>query len=449
MLDCASASQIDSVVEEFVFAGPFFVLNMANGNPIIIETNTLQMEEGAHYEPALILGSVEKWHTGRPGSKVEVPADLKNTIRDRMLGILFSQSFDIVDRGIGTKQDLNFGCQVALGFKKGPFDIMRDCGEAEVTRIMGKFQQERPGFPQAKKPFSDYQDFKRFLLVDEVDGVKIITIRRPQAMNAISDEINNEILTVLKENIDNPSIKGFVITGYGNNAFSAGADIGKFPQTLGNRDAAVKYAKDCAQVQLFMDQMDKPIVAAINGMALGGGLEIAIRCHSMVATKNAIFQFPEVTLGILPGIGGCIVPYRKWPQGAKLFHEMISLARRITAKEAVDIGMVAKITGDYSEMIKEAVQEVKNMQGKIQRIHEGKLDIPEVPIPDQPMAGKLALSKEAISIIAKTIENGAAADSFADALEIGYQGSAEIACTDAAKEGISAFLEKRKPEFKK
>ncbi len=449
LLDCASASQIDSVVEEFVFAGPFFVLNMANGNPIVIETNTLQMEEGSHYEPALILGSVEKWHTGRPGSKVEVSADLKNTIRDRMLGILFSQSFDIIDRGIGTKQDLNFGCQVALGFKKGPFDIMRDCGEAEVTRIMGKFQQERPGFPQAKKPLSDYQGFKRFLLVDEVDGVKIITIRRPQAMNAISDEINNEILTVLKENIDNPSVKGFVISGYGNAAFSAGADIGKFPQTLGNRDAAVRYAKDCAQVQLFMDQMEKPIVAAINGMALGGGLEIAIRCHSMVATKNAIFQFPEVTLGILPGIGGCIVPYRKWPQGAKLFHEMISLARRITAKEAVDIGMVVKIAEDYSGMIKEAVQEVKNIQGKKQRIHEGKLDIPEVPIPDQPMAGKLALSKEAISIIAKTIENGAAADTFADALEIGYQGSAEIACTDAAKEGISAFLEKRKPEFKK
>ena len=449
LLDCASASQIDSVVEEFVFAGPFFVLNMANGNPIIIETNTLQMEEGPHYKPAIILGSVEKWLTGRPGSKVEVSADLKNTIRDRMLGILFSQSFDIVDRGIGTKQDLNFGCQVALGFKKGPFDIMRDCGEAEVTRIMGKFQKERPGFPKAKKPLSDYQDFKRFLLVDEVDGVKIITIRRPQAMNAISDEINDEILTVLKENIDNLSIKGFVITGYGNNAFSAGADIGKFPQTLGNRDAAVRYAKDCAQVQLFMDQMEKPIVAAINGMALGGGLEIAIRCHSMVATRNAFFQFPEVTLGILPGIGGCIVPYRKWPQGAKLFHEMISLARRMTAKEAVDIGMVVKIAEDYSEMIKEAVQEVKNMQGKRQQIHEGKLDIPEVAIPDQPMAGKLALSKEAISIIAKTIENGAAADTFADALEIGYQGSAEIACTDAAKEGISAFLEKRKPEFEK
>lgn len=449
LLDHASASQIDSAVEEFVFAGPFFVLNMANGNPIIIETNTLQMEEGAHYRPAPILGSVDKWLTHRPGTRAEVPEDIKNTIRDRMLGILFSQSFDIIDRGIGTKADLNFGCQIALGFRKGPLDVMRDCGEAEVERIMQKFQEERPGFPQAKKPLSTYQDFKRYILVDEIDGVKIITIRRPQAMNAISDEINNEILTVLKENIDNPSVKGFVITGYGNNAFSAGADIGKFPATLGNKNAAAQYARDCAGVQLFMDQMDKPIVAAINGMALGGGLEVAIRCHSMVATKNAIFQFPEITLGIQPGIGGCIVPYRKWPKGADIFHEMICLARRITSKEAVDIGMVSKITDDYSEMIREAVEEVKNLEGKIKRIPDRSVDIPEITIPDQPMAGKLALSKEAISIIVKTIKAGAAADTFADALEIGYQGSAEIACTDAAKEGISAFLEKRKPEFKR
>jgi 3-hydroxyacyl-CoA dehydrogenase len=372
LLNHASASHIDSVVEEFVFAGPFFVLNMTNGNPIIIETNTIQMEEGPHYRPAPILGSVETWLTNRTGKKVDISEENKNTIRDRMLGILFSQSFDIIDRGIGTKEDLNFGCQVALGFRKGPFDIMRDIGETEVSRIMHRF-----------------------------------------------------------------------------NAFSAGADIGKFPATLGNKDAAAQYARDCAEVQLFMDQMDKPIVAAVNGMALGGGLEIAIRCHSMVATKNAFFQFPEITLGILPGIGGCIVPYRKWPQGSHIFNEMVCLARRMTVKEAHDIGMVASISEDYSDMIKEAIQEVHNIAGNITRIPEGKVDIPEITVPAQPMAGKLALSKEAISIIEKTVKAGAAADTFADALEIGYQGSAEIACTEAAKEGISAFLEKRKPEFKK
>ncbi len=448
LLDHASASQIDSVVEEFVFAGPFFVLNMSHGNPIIIETNTLQMEEGPHYRPAPILGSVETWLTNRPGKKVDIPEENKNTIRDRMLGILFSQSFDIIDRGIGTREDLNFGCQVALGFRKGPFDIMRDIGETEVSRIMNRFEGERPGFPQAKRPFSEYQDFNRFLLVDEMEGVKIITIRRPQAMNAISDEIDNEILKVLKENINDPAVKGFVITGYGNAAFSAGADIGKFPATLGNKEAAAQYARDCAEVQLFMDQMDKPIVAAINGMALGGGLEISIRCHSMVATKNAFFQFPEITLGILPGIGGCIVPYRKWPQGAHIFNEMLCLAKRMTMKEAHDIGMVASISEDYSDMIKDAVKEAHNIAGNITKIPEGKVDIPEISVPDNPMAGKLPLSKEAISIIIKTVKAGAAADSFSEALEIGYQGSAEIACSDSAREGISAFLEKRKPEFK-
>jgi enoyl-CoA hydratase/3-hydroxyacyl-CoA dehydrogenase len=449
LLDHASASQIDKVAEEFVFAGPFYVLNMARGNPIIIETNTLQMEEGPHYKPAQIFGSVDTWQTHRPGSKAEVPGEVGNFIRDRLLGILLSQSFDIVDRGIGTREDLNFGCQIALGFRKGPFDIMRELGEGEVERIMTRFQQERPGFPGAMQPLSVYGDFTRHLIVDEMEGVVIITLRRPQAMNAISDEINDEILAVLRKHIDNPEVRGFVVTGYGNTAFSAGADIGKFPRTLGNKDAALQYAKDCAQVQLFMDQMDKPIVAAINGMALGGGLEVALRCHGMVATKNAIFQFPEITLGILPGIGGCVVPYRKWPQGAAIFHEMICFARRITAKEASDIGMVDGIADDYAEMIREAVKEVHALEGKIQRIPDGPVDIPEITIPQEPMAGKLPLSREAISVIAKTIKAGAAARSFAEALEIGYRGSAEIACTEAAKEGISAFLEKRRPEFTK
>ena len=449
LLDDATAGQIDRVAGEFVFAGPFFVLNMANGNPIIIETNTLQMEEGPHYKPAPILGSVDRWLTPRPGTKMEISDQLKETIRDRMLGIFFSQSFDVIDRGIGTKEDLNFGCQIALGFRKGPFDVMRDLGEAEVKRIMDKFEADRPGFPQAKGPFAGYQDFKRFVLVDEIDRVKIITIRRPQAMNALTDEITDEILSVFKEYIDDPSVKGFVITGYGNSAFSAGADIGKFPGMLGDSEASIQYSRECAKVQLFMDQMEKPVVAAINGMALGGGFEVALRCHSMVAVKKAFFQFPEITLGILPGIGGCVVPYRRWPQGAELFHDMICFAKPIKAVGAKEAGMVAKVVDNQSELISAAIEEVNNLQGKITRIPDGKIDIPEIKLPDQPMAGKRPLSREAVSITAKTVKEAAAAESFADAIELGYKGFGEIACTDAAKEGISAFLEKRKPEFKK
>jgi enoyl-CoA hydratase/3-hydroxyacyl-CoA dehydrogenase len=449
LLHQATVSQIDKVAEEFVFAGPFFVLNLANGNPIIIETNTLQMEEGAHYEPARILASVDRWATHRPGARVVVPSELRGTVGDRLLGILFSQSFDIIDRGIGTKEDLNFGCQIALGFRKGPFDFMREMGDHEVQRIMEKFQADRPGFPQPTKSLDAYQDFKRHLLVDDIDGVKVITLRRPQAMNALSDEINNEILSVLKENHERTEVQGFVITGYGNRAFSAGADIGKFPEVLGNREAAIQYAKDCAEVQLFMDQMDKPIVAAVNGMALGGGLEVALRCHTMVATKNAFFQLPEITLGILPGIGGCVVPYRKWPQGAAVFHEMITLARPISAQEATEIGMVAELAPDYHALIGAALNQVKELQGKIPEIADGAVRIPGLNIPQPPVAGKLPLSREAVSIAANTIEQGAKMSSFKEALEIGYRGFGDIACTDAAKEGISAFLEKRKAEYKK
>jgi len=449
LLESATASQIDKVAEEFVFAGPFFVLNMANGNPIIIETNTLQMEEGAHYQPAPILGSVNRWLTHRPGSPVEVSDNLKGTIRDRLLGILFSQSFDIVDRGIGTEADLNFGCQVALGFKKGPLDLMRDLGAKEVDRIMEKFQRERPGFPQPSQPVADYQEFNRFILVDDRDGVKIITIRRPQAMNALNDELTDEILGVLQQFADDPEVKGFIITGYGTAAFSAGADIGKFPSMLGDPDASAQYARDCAKVQTFMDQMDKPVVAALNGLAMGGGLEVAIRCHSMVAMQNVILQFPEITLGILPGIGGCVVPYRKWPRGAALFHDMICFGKPLGAREAAEIGMVAHLADNQQDLIQTAIDEVNNLQGTVRGIPEGKVDIPELIIPDQPMAGKQILSKEAVTITARTIQKGVATEELGKALEIGYKGFGEIACSEAAKEGISAFLERRKPEFKK
>jgi enoyl-CoA hydratase / 3-hydroxyacyl-CoA dehydrogenase len=327
--------------------------------------------------------------------------------------------------------------------------VMRQIGEAEVKRIMDRFASERPGFPMPRAALAEYQDFRRFVLVDDVDGVKLITIRRPQAMNALNEEITNEILEVLKKYNDDLGVKGFVITGYGTAAFSAGADIGRFPRMLGDKESSIAYARECAEVQRFMDKMEKPVVAAVNGMALGGGLEVAIRCHSMVATKNAFFQFPEITLGILPGIGGCVVPYRRWPQGAALFHDMICLGRPMKADEALEVGMVAGLANDYNSLIRMAVDEVKNRSGDMAGIQEGKVDIPDIVLPDPPVAGKQPLSREAVAIVERTVRAGAAADSFDEALEIGYKGFGEIACTDAAREGITAFLEKRKPQFTK
>ncbi|MBN2123327.1 MAG: 3-hydroxyacyl-CoA dehydrogenase/enoyl-CoA hydratase family protein, partial [Deltaproteobacteria bacterium] len=123
--------------------------------------------------------------------------------------------------------------------------------------------------------------------------------------------------------------------------------------------------------------------------------------------------------------------------------------RSVTAAEAEEVGMVIRVVEDYGDLIRAAVEEVHHLEGKIRRIPDGRVEIPEVSIPDQPAAGKLPLSREAVAITAKTIQAGARADTFGEALEIGYAGFGEIACIEASREGISAFLQKRKPEYKK
>ena len=128
---------------------------------------------------------------------------------------------------------------------------------------------------------------------------------------------------------------------------------------------------------------------------------------------------------------------------------MICFGKPLKANEAAGIGMVAHLAPDHQGLIQAALDEVDKLQGNVTGIPAGKVDIPDLNIPDEPMAGRQALSKEAVAITARTIQQGASTEDLAEALEIGYRGFGEIACTDAAKEGISAFLERRKPEFKK
>lgn len=446
-----TARKVDQVSQEFVAAGPFFVLNLTSGNLIIAETNTQKMfEEGEHYKPSHLLRSVNTWLALNPGEKEEVEPQTAEVVRNHLLGVLFSQSFDIINKSIGTLEDLNLGCIIGLGFRKGPFDIMKELGEEKTKEVISGFQEKRPGMPGIEGDYSRYQDFKRSILVDEIDGVKIITIRRPHVMNALNDEVNTEILEVLKENESDSSVKGFVITGYGDQAFCAGAEVGKFTEVLGDFEASVKYSRDCSHLLRYLDSSPKPVVAAINGIALGGGFELAIRCHKIVAATKAWFQLPEVTLGILPGIGGSVVPYRRWPNASSTFHDMIRQAARLPAKEAFELGVVSALESDYFTLIQKAVQEVKEMVGQpIPRIPDNPVEIAPLEPLDDPKAGKLRLSKEVIDIIDKTIQDAAAQPSFEEALEVNYKASGEVSCTESAKEGISAFLEKRTPEFKK
>jgi 3-hydroxyacyl-CoA dehydrogenase/enoyl-CoA hydratase/carnithine racemase len=448
LVERATVHQIDRVTEEFVGAGPFYVLDMSGGNPLTYASQNRRLAERGCYVPAHIFLSVKSWNVAKPGTPIPMPLDLKEWIRDRMLGVIFTQCFDIADRDIGTRSDLNFGSLIALGFKKGIFDIMADLGEDEVMRIMRAFDRERPGFPMPKGPIARYLDFPRDLLVDDMDGVRIITIRRPQVANSLGGGTCNEILRELKKGEADPAVRGFVITGYGSGAFCAGADVNGFIATIDNHTAGVELARSNSAVLHYIDAMDKPVVAAVNGLAMGGGVELALRCHAQVANRKAFFQLPEITLGILPGMGGAVVPYRKWPKAAETFHKMIGTNYRLKAGEAHELGIVQILTDDYQEMIKAAILEVDKLVGNIPRVADAPVSIPEFVVPKNPVAGDLPLSREALTIAARVINQAAQAPSLAEALEICYQACGDISCIDASKEGVNAFLEKRKPVFK-
>ena len=448
LLGEATAAEIDSVAGEFVHAGPFHVLNLAHGNPIIVETNTLQAdEEGEHYRPAAIFRSVATWQTVAPGKRVDVVPALAARVRDRLAGVLLSQSVDILDRGIGQPADLDLGCRVALGFRRGPLELMRALGAEESVRILARFAGERPGMPVPARPLADYQRHLRHVLVDDVGEVKVITLRRPEALNALHDEMTDEILDVMRRHDDDERVRGFVVTGYGTKAFCAGADIGRFPSLLGDAQASAQYARDCSRLLVHLDGMAKPVVAALNGMALGGGLELAMRCRAIVALQDAWLQFPEITLGILPGIGAMVVPYRRWPQASGVFHGMLRRAERLAAPRAHELGIVAALAADIDELVPLAVAQVHALATKRRASMEGAVAIPALPAIEPVAAHGLPLSASALRLMDGAIGAAAAATTLAAALEIGYRAFGQSACTAAAREGIAAFGERRRPDF--
>ncbi len=464
LLSEASAAQIDSVAAEFVHAGPFFVLNLANGNPIIIETNTLQAdEEGEHYSPAPVFRSVDRWKTVAPGREVEVAEPLRSRIRDRLLGVLLSQSVDILDRGIGDAADLDIGCRLALGFRRGPMELMRSIGAQECTRVLERFVRERPGMPGPRREPAAYLPVERHVLVDCIDpgsksgtgsgsqsgagSVVVITLRRPEALNALHDELTDEVLAVIRRHESESEVAGFVITGYGTKAFCAGGDIGNFPSLLGNAEGAAQYARDCSRLLMHLDGMRKPVIAALNGMALGGGFELAIRCHALVADRSVWMQLPEVTLGILPAIGAMVVPYRRWPNAGAIFHGMLTRGDRLKAAQAHELGIVDELADGFDDLISRAIARVHAIAGRVPSISEAPVAVPAFDAGAGAGADGRVLSATVIGIIERAVRDAAARGTLREALEVGYEAFGAVACTAAAREGITAFGERRAPDF--
>lgn len=251
------------------------------------------------------------------------------------------------------------------------------------------------------------------LLTNLENGIFIITINRPDKLNALNKDVISDLDKVMDEVYNNTEIKSAIITGAGQKSFVAGADISEFTSLSAEQGAEL--AKRGQQVFDKIENSPKPVIAAVNGFALGGGCELALSCHFIIASENAKFGQPEVNLGLIPGYGGT----QRLTQvlGRNRSMQLLMTGDMFSAKDAEQYGMVNEVVAQ--DKLLDRCKEI------LQLVHT-----------KAPLA------------IAKVIE----CVNFFDHTQAGYDFEikkfGECFATADKNEGTSAFIEKRKPEFK-
>lgn len=252
------------------------------------------------------------------------------------------------------------------------------------------------------------------LIVENIDNILHITINRPASLNALNRLTIQEIGQAVQGVYDSADLKGAILKGAGDRAFVAGADISEFTGLSQVEAKALSQAGH--KVFDSIENCPKPIIACINGFALGGGCELAMACHMRIASPNAKFGQPEVNLGIIPGYGGTQRLVQLVGKGRAF--EMLTTADMIDADKAEDWGLV-----NYVEMQGDLGSKASEIINKI--------------------------AKKAPIAIARTITAwNAYYDKTQNGFEIEIDEFAACAATEDFKEGASAFLEKRKANFK-
>jgi len=253
------------------------------------------------------------------------------------------------------------------------------------------------------------------LLIEHKDRIQYIIINRESKLNALNKDTLAELHIALSDAFSNSAVGGIIITGAGQKAFVAGADISEFAglDVNGGR-ALAKLGHDT--VFDFIENGNKPVIAAVNGFALGGGLELAMACHIRIASDNAKMGLPEVTLGLMPGYGGTQRLTQLVGKGKAL--EMIMTADMITADEAHRLGLVNHVVSQ-----EELLPQTEELLNKI--------------LSRAPLA--LAAAIKAVNAGLRNDQNG---------FETEIEEFGKCFGTGDFKEGVSAFLEKRKPVFK-
>ena len=253
------------------------------------------------------------------------------------------------------------------------------------------------------------------LLYEVEERIAVVTVNRPEVMNALNRETVAELKRAALSVRDDDGIGGMIITGMGDKAFIAGADINELAKenVLSGRDTSIRGQSTLQTFEL----MGKPIIAAINGYALGGGFELTLGCHIRIAAENAMMGLPEVGLGIMPGFGGT----QRLPRliGTSKALEMILTGKTISAEEALGYGLLSKVVPEGKSL--EAAKEMM-----------------KVILSKAPVSIKMCI--EAVNRgMNMTLDEGLAIESDRFGILCG---------TEDMKEGMNAFLEKREPLFK-
>ena len=252
-----------------------------------------------------------------------------------------------------------------------------------------------------------------YVKVERDGGVATLTIDRQEKLNALDPQVVEEIGQALLDlEAEGPS--AIIVTGAGEKSFVAGADIAAMSAM--DPIEAKRFAEIGHAAMALLDKSPVPTIAAVNGFALGGGCEIALACDIRIASENALFGFPEVGLGILPGMGGT----QRLPRliGPALAKELIFTGRRIGAEEAKEMGLVNRIVGQG-----EALDAARELAAEIST------------------NGPIAVRH------AKAAANRALDVDLISGLEYEADQFALLFATDDAREGMGAFVERRKPEF--
>lgn len=349
----------------------------------------------------------------------EVEEDKLEAVKNRLCGCTWGIACQLVQEGVASKEDVDRGATIGLRWAMGPFAMMNAAGIENAYKIVEEFASGTDGkFTVPENLKAQAETGKpweiKYVSLKRENDFAIITMNRPEALNALNSKVLSDLQDVIEQINDDPSVKSVILTGAGN-AFVAGADIKEMVSKT--PEEAREYTQFGHDVFNKLEQLPKPVIAAVNGYALGGGCELALACDLIVASNKAKLGLPEVGLGIHPGFGGT----QRLPRlvGKAKAKELIFTTEIISAEEAERIGLVNKVVPP-----EQLLSTAKKMAYKI--ASQG------------PVAIKLAKS---------VINRGSEVD-LQTGLGMELDSVTEAFTTEDKTEGMNAFIEKRKPDFK-